>query len=113
MHRSPFLHELYELEGREEDATCLCGQPAFWRCMDCTGFPRRCAICLRDSHQLIPLHRVEAWTGTHYAPAWLRTVGVRIALGHGGKGCPTDDAFSTEYMDQTRWKDAKKVMMLC
>lgn len=37
-----------------------------------------------------PLHRVEAWKGTHFEPAWLWQNGVVIHLGHNGAPCPAD-----------------------
>ncbi|KAI0708306.1 hypothetical protein C8Q76DRAFT_770330 [Earliella scabrosa] len=57
--------------------------------MDCVGRAESCGPCCANSHRLNPLHRIEYWTGTHYEQSWLRTLGVRVALGHSGADCPT------------------------
>jgi hypothetical protein len=60
-----------------------------WRCKDCLGGAAQCTECFRDTHRLLPFHRVENWTGTHFEPAWLFQAGVEIHLGHNGIPCPT------------------------
>lgn len=51
----------------------------------------QCSECCRKSHIYLPLHRVEAWKGTHFEPAWLWQNGVVIHLGHNGAPCPAAD----------------------
>jgi hypothetical protein len=60
-----------------------------WRCLECIGGAYECSGCFRDRHRLLPFHRVEHWTGTHFKPAWLCQVGVEIHLGHHGNPCPS------------------------
>jgi hypothetical protein len=44
--------------------------------------------CFRVIHQLLPFHKVEHWSGTHFEPAWLCQAGIAIHLGHAGLECP-------------------------
>lgn len=53
-----------------------------WRCIDCTMSKALCRTCMRHSHQLNPLHRIEHWTGTHFRPAALWEVGTYIRVDH-------------------------------
>ncbi|KAJ6494088.1 hypothetical protein C8R47DRAFT_1176521 [Mycena vitilis] len=41
-----------------------------------------CRDCVRDIHQRMPLHRVEEWIGSVFKPRTLKSLGVRIQLGH-------------------------------
>ena len=59
-----------------------------WRCRDCFGGGVYCMQCFREQHRLLPFHKVEHWTGSHFEPAWLCQVGVTVNLGHCGAGCP-------------------------
>ena len=58
-----------------------------WRCLECQSRPALCRDCMRTSHSLHPLHRIQFWTGTHYCNDWLHNLGVTINLGHRGKCC--------------------------
>ena len=66
-----------------------------WKCLDCLGHPVMCIGCCRSTHQRHPFHRVEQWTGTHFAASWLRQVGLTVNLGHGGHQCPRQDPGET------------------
>ncbi|KAF8259615.1 hypothetical protein EI94DRAFT_1468206, partial [Lactarius quietus] len=59
-----------------------------WRCSDCFPAPILCRECCRDSHQRLPFHRVQKWTGKYFMPSWLREIGVNLHLGHSGDVCP-------------------------
>lgn len=50
----------------------------------------QCSECCREAHTFLPFHRVEAWKGTHFEPAWLWQNGLVIHLGHNGDKCPVD-----------------------
>ena len=91
-HKLKFLDEIMELEApRTADRICSkCNTlTAFWWCKNCFGSPEYCTACCRNLHLQHPFHRVEFWMNGYYAPAWLQSAGVFLALGHGGKLCPT------------------------
>lgn len=90
--RDQYLETLYDFEGGGDTAMCRCGVGALWRCLNCLPTRSFCARCLRLEHLSHPLHRVESWTGSHYASAWLQSVHVQIHLGHGGLPCPGEAA---------------------
>jgi hypothetical protein len=79
--------------GREYDAAatldCRCSSgPAHYRCEECFGCQPSCQQCLLDSHYHLPLHRVQEWTGTHFARKSLCELGMIICLGHHALRCP-------------------------
>lgn len=94
--KSQYLRMLYGMEqgpsmsdGKPEMCQRCQGQEGVWKCLSCFGRPIFCAACLKVSHMRLPFHRVEEWQdGTHWSPAWLRSVGVQLNLGHGGLECP-------------------------
>ncbi|KAF8260218.1 hypothetical protein EI94DRAFT_1458219, partial [Lactarius quietus] len=59
-----------------------------WRCSDCFPAPVLCRECCQDSHQRLPFHRVQKWTGKYFMPSWLWEIGVNLHLGHSGDVCP-------------------------
>ena len=77
-----------------------------WQCLNCLGKPLHCTQCCRDVHRLLPFHRVQQWVGSHFAPSWLRQVGVIIHLGHGGNSCPAPPAkdHSAEVDEGLQWE---------
>ena len=108
--RSKYLSDLLSRDARP-DARCLsCGLgEAFWKCLDCMGRPVECIGCCQTTHNRLPFHRVEKWTGRYFRPAWLREVGVEIHLGHGGAPCPSQEVnpledfeYSSDDMDVDR-----------
>lgn len=78
------------MEGGGDTALCKCGAAALWRCLTCVGRRPSCGRCLAQEHNAHPLHRVEFWNGKHYTGAWLRSLNVRVHLGHGGAKCPQE-----------------------
>jgi hypothetical protein len=84
------LDRILSGEALPVDRLCsLCSTgAAIWRCLECLGRPTFCTDCCREQHLIIPLHRIQRWTGDFFLPAWLRQVGVVVYLGHGGKPCP-------------------------
>lgn len=64
---------------------------AQWRCLDCFADDCRCRTCFSGAHKMLPFHRVQRWTGTHFTNDWLSRIGVQIHLGHAGEPCPAYD----------------------
>lgn len=92
MNRANYLQHLLAGESPPKDRHCSACSIAdgLWRCKNCFGTPSYCTRCCHETHQKLPFHRVERWTGTYYTPAWLVDVGIKINLGHGGLECPCD-----------------------
>ncbi|KAG2139540.1 hypothetical protein BD769DRAFT_1350679 [Suillus cothurnatus] len=92
-HRSLFLEELLRMEGRGglQEVPCSdCGgsSPEF-KCEDCFGIDLRCSSCITAAHQRHPLHRLQKWNGNYFKCATLKSLGLRIQLGHTfGQKCP-------------------------
>ncbi|KAF8870221.1 hypothetical protein BD779DRAFT_1614195 [Infundibulicybe gibba] len=81
-----FLEEMITLEGRGWDppkccCDCLSG-PADHECLDCLGRHLRCAECIVEKHRENPLHRIKYWNGSYFEDRTLKTLGLRIQLGH-------------------------------
>jgi CxC2 like cysteine cluster associated with KDZ transposases len=53
-----------------------------WRCRDCTVQELLCRGCMRETHRVNPLHRIEVWMGDHFRAAELWEVGVYILVSH-------------------------------
>lgn len=96
------------------NVTCdqsIMDQPsASFRCIDCQTSALYCSSCILLLHQRLPLHRVEVdfrssyiqtltnyycsflfqrWNGLHFERTLLKTLGLRIQLGHdSGQSCP-------------------------
>ncbi|KAF7965473.1 hypothetical protein HWV62_43305 [Athelia sp. TMB] len=96
--REEFLRELLRLDGRgdamHQPHCLLCKKPdtepvaPIVRCEDCYGGSLSCAGCSVKAHRANPTHRVELWNGTHFEPTTLKTLGLRIQLGHSvGEPC--------------------------
>lgn len=84
-----YLHRLYEKEGRKHASCVSCGtDAALIRCLECFSSPEFCQMCCRREHRRNPLHRIEAWNGEHWQPAWLWQTGSILCLGHAGDPCP-------------------------
>ncbi|KAF6763520.1 hypothetical protein DFP72DRAFT_986476 [Ephemerocybe angulata] len=71
-----------------------------YRCADCGPQASLfCKSCLVQLHKHRPFDRPEVWTGTHFARATFKSLGLRIQLGHiGDVTCPCpmtayDDSF--------------------
>ncbi|KAJ7715348.1 hypothetical protein B0H16DRAFT_1339955, partial [Mycena metata] len=52
------------------------------RCRDCFGDQLICAECCVNKHADNPLHRVEQWDGTKFGASSLKSLGLRVQLGH-------------------------------
>ncbi|KAN0138021.1 hypothetical protein V8E53_004156 [Lactarius tabidus] len=86
----PYLSCLLSSEGVPDATLCQsCTSSQFeWKHTDCFPSPVLCAKCCRDSHQGLPFHRVQKWTGKYFMPSWLQEVGISLKLGHSGDLCP-------------------------
>ncbi|KAF7308829.1 DNA-directed RNA polymerase subunit [Mycena kentingensis (nom. inval.)] len=86
-HRETFLETLLWLEGRgpgQTQSTCShCGlHPPSVRCRDCTCSAMLCAECIVACHASSPLHWVEQWNGSYFQRRSLKSLGLRIQVGH-------------------------------
>ncbi len=72
-----------------------------YRCLYCMTQPIYCSAEMREYHELTPFHRIEKWTGTHFQPAWLSEVGLKIYLGHQGNPCPNGEALDFTDVDDS------------
>ncbi|KAH9172099.1 hypothetical protein EDB89DRAFT_1851509 [Lactarius sanguifluus] len=62
--------------------------PSEWRCTDCFPTLVLCKECCQKSHQQLPFHRVQRWTGKYFVSPWMWEVGISLHLGHSGDLCP-------------------------
>jgi hypothetical protein len=87
----PYLRCLLNSEGVPATTACqsCMSAPFEWRCSDCFPTLVLCKECCRKSHQKLPFHRVQKWTGEFFMPSWLREVGVCLRFGHFGDLCPS------------------------
>jgi hypothetical protein len=79
--------------GREYDTKagtdCVCGAGrSLYRCQDCFTSTPSCQQCLLRSHNNLPLHHIQCWTGTHFERTNLGDLGFKLFLGHGTMRCP-------------------------
>ncbi|KAJ7145473.1 hypothetical protein C8R46DRAFT_966281 [Mycena filopes] len=87
-HLEEYLRESLCLEGRGGHAnysTCPgCSErPADHRCRHClSGGQLLCSECVVQTHQYLPFHGIEQWTGTMFLRRTLKDMGLRIQLGH-------------------------------
>ncbi|KAJ6474080.1 hypothetical protein DFH09DRAFT_1343354 [Mycena vulgaris] len=89
--RDKYLAELLRLEGRGCVADDVCQacpnrenamlDPAH-RCVDCLFPELVCASCCLRHHQDRPLDRIECWTGRFFEHVTLKSLGLRVQLGH-------------------------------
>ncbi|KAI6156941.1 hypothetical protein BKA82DRAFT_4345997 [Pisolithus tinctorius] len=79
--------------------------------------PRNCTWCGNDgkSHESLPFHRIQQWTGDFYEESALHMTGVRLHLGHGGAPCPhaitqaQQAAGEPLPMDDQEWEDVEDI----
>ncbi|OJT08336.1 hypothetical protein TRAPUB_763 [Trametes pubescens] len=100
-----YLREFLRLEGRGDFAhsLCPCGAKdalAAYRCDDCCDLRLHCEACVVQYHARHPLHRVQRWTGEYFAHVSLKSLGVRVQLGHAlGDPCPrAKPAFGDDFV---------------
>ncbi|KAJ6575811.1 hypothetical protein B0H10DRAFT_1837609 [Mycena sp. CBHHK59/15] len=94
--RDCHLDELLHLEGRgyhryqSKCAHCpTAASEAIYRCKDCFTDALLCKPCLVELHRDNPLHCVEVWGRDFFTGISLKSLGLRIQLGHGRNGmCP-------------------------
>ncbi|KAF8190101.1 hypothetical protein BJ912DRAFT_850370 [Pholiota molesta] len=74
------------LNGRARSSTQSCAEcqenPAEYECLDCFGREMICANCIVSMHARLFLHRIQKWNGQHFEKTSLKTLGLRIQLGH-------------------------------
>ncbi|KAG2028869.1 hypothetical protein BDR03DRAFT_882493 [Suillus americanus] len=104
-HRGIFLREFIRLEGRCGQASaqsCLeCNRPSpEYRCEDCLGSELYCTTCILSAHVRHPLHRLQRWNGQYFEQTSLKTLGLRIQLGHttGQKCLNPQRAFNDDFV---------------
>ena len=87
--RARYLHLLLENEGLTRAPTCsMCDSSMEVKCSDCLGGNYFCKACSIKSHKRTPFHRLARWTGRHFTPASLYSLGFVLFLGHHGEPCP-------------------------
>ncbi|KAF8056697.1 hypothetical protein FPV67DRAFT_1678069 [Lyophyllum atratum] len=85
LERDIFLAEFQRLEGRgnPNDTTCpLHSELVVYHCCDCDIVELLCKSCILLRHQHNFLHHLEEWTGTYFKKTSLKSLGLRVQLGH-------------------------------
>ncbi|KAK7024290.1 hypothetical protein VNI00_016414 [Paramarasmius palmivorus] len=80
-----YLLEMLRLEGHgSEERPCLCGaaEGVLYRCRDCSEGRVLCKSCTVSQHKSRPFHYIERWNGSFFERVTLKTLGLRIQLGH-------------------------------
>ncbi|KAF8191761.1 hypothetical protein BJ912DRAFT_1021968 [Pholiota molesta] len=100
-HIDLYVNELLRLEGRGyASSQTHCYQKGCkelvtngYRCSDCECVMLLCNQCICIAHKHLPFHRIKAsldphrWSGEYFVDVTLKSLGLRIQLGHGGKPC--------------------------
>src|ERR1700744_550205 len=87
--RSRYLHLLLEMEGVTKSPNCSqCGSAMAIKCGDCIGGNYFCVACCLQAHKRFPFHRMSQWTGAHFSPISLYSLGFKLCLEHDGEPCP-------------------------
>ncbi|KAJ7818926.1 hypothetical protein B0H13DRAFT_2132258 [Mycena leptocephala] len=87
-HLDMYLEEVLRLEGRGDHIECdTCARcsvgNADHRCVDCLGGGELlCSSCIVAGHRQLPFHRIQRWTNLSFERVSLKTLGLRIQLGH-------------------------------
>ncbi|KAJ6517927.1 hypothetical protein C8R47DRAFT_959948, partial [Mycena vitilis] len=84
-----YLDELVRHDGRgdyvnqKSCATQGCKSSEWhFRCNDCLHPCLHCKECCANAHRRLPLHHIEEWDGRSFVRRSLKSMGVRIQLGH-------------------------------
>ncbi|KAG1844600.1 hypothetical protein F4604DRAFT_1884427 [Suillus subluteus] len=84
-----YLLEHIRLEGHGDYAfreTCQghneCTYEPVYRCQDCFGTELYCQECTVNRHRENPLHKIEFWNGSFFEDTTLKSLGLRVQLGH-------------------------------
>ncbi|KAJ7880130.1 hypothetical protein B0H13DRAFT_2542393 [Mycena leptocephala] len=87
--RVEFLDELLRHDGRGDyvhQHVCAGGGcesvHAVFRCTDCLHSCLYCEDCIAEVHRWTPLHHIEEWDDKYFRRRTLKSLGVRIQLGH-------------------------------
>ncbi|KAJ7431013.1 hypothetical protein B0H11DRAFT_2165862 [Mycena galericulata] len=88
--RDEYLEEFLRLEGRGTVPRDFCpgcppgcpSTPPVYRCIDCFNADLLCELCCLAVHTNNPLDRIERWTGTFFERISLKSMGLRVQLGH-------------------------------
>ncbi|KAJ7608898.1 hypothetical protein DFH06DRAFT_929636, partial [Mycena polygramma] len=84
--RDEYLEELIRLDGRGEFENENCpschSKKAEFRCRMCFGQQLYCADCTVQRHAENPLHVIDRWGGAFFTRVSLRSLGLRIRVGH-------------------------------
>ncbi|KAN0125385.1 hypothetical protein V8E53_015547 [Lactarius tabidus] len=84
-----YLHLLLENKGLTRAAKCSsCNAAMEVKCSDCLGGNYFCRDCCVTSHKHTPFHQLACWTGSHFTPVSLHSLGFLLFLGHHGNPCP-------------------------
>ncbi|KAF5375506.1 hypothetical protein D9615_009182 [Tricholomella constricta] len=102
--RDMFVAEDIRWDGRGEHLDQLCpecgaGEPRY-QCEDCEGGQLLCHECTLAAHCRNSLHRLKAWNGSFFKKASLKSLGLRIQLGHRvGEACSNPKpAFANDFV---------------
>ncbi|KAJ7814307.1 hypothetical protein B0H13DRAFT_2242773 [Mycena leptocephala] len=96
-----YLAELICLEGRGDVCTTQClscpedtpPETPRYRCVDCEIPDLFCGEFCVQAHARHPLHRIERWDETHFKRVDLKSMGLRVQLGHRlGEACEAPQA---------------------
>ncbi|KAJ7034873.1 hypothetical protein C8F04DRAFT_1259547 [Mycena alexandri] len=52
------------------------------KCLDCVGANYICDTCMLRTHRHVPLHQISRWENGSFSRVNLRSIGMRIPLGH-------------------------------
>ena len=75
IHKEIFLSVLHDMEAPPEPRVCtMCGNEGIFRCTECTYRPLVCGSCCITSHEQLPFHQIERWTGRYFEEYSLRLV---------------------------------------
>ncbi|KAG1723397.1 hypothetical protein EDB19DRAFT_1898082 [Suillus lakei] len=95
--------EFLRLEGRGDYSQdlCVCGEEApIYRCQDCYGPELFCHLCVVRIHERQPLHKIKRWDGISFHDITLKSMGIRLQLGHTSHSCCNNPlpAFSDNFI---------------
>ncbi|KAF8182182.1 hypothetical protein K438DRAFT_1600936, partial [Mycena galopus ATCC 62051] len=102
-----YLAELIRLEGRGNVCTTHCPTcpdtvpvaVPLYRCKDCDVRDLFCNNCCVLAHVRNPLHRIERWNDSHFERVTLKSMGLRMQLGHRlGEVCDAPLAGHSNFM---------------
>lgn len=87
--RDKYLAIMLEMEGLTKAPDCsMCSKGMVVKCSDCLGGNYFCKGCCLKLHARHPFHRILRWTGSHFQPTSLHSLGFLLSLGHDGAQCP-------------------------